>query len=82
MIKNISKIFFLILFLNTVNVSAIDEFVIEDIRVAGLQRLTPGTIFNYLPVEIGDVFNDQTASESLRELFRTGFFDDVTIEKE
>ncbi|NNE38737.1 MAG: outer membrane protein assembly factor BamA, partial [Gammaproteobacteria bacterium] len=68
--------------LNTFNVSAIEEFVIEDIRIAGLQRLTPGTIFNYLPVEIGDVFNDQTASESLRELFRTGFFDDVTIEKE
>ncbi len=82
MIKNSCKIIFLVLLLNTFNVSAIEEFVIEDIRIAGLQRLTPGTIFNYLPVEIGDVFNDQTASESLRELFRTGFFDDISIEKE
>jgi outer membrane protein insertion porin family len=82
MIKNSCKIVFLALLLNTFNVLAIEEFVIEDIRVTGLQRLTPGTIFNYIPVEIGDVFNDQMGSESLRELFRTGFFDDVIIQTE
>ena len=59
---------------------AVEEFVIEDIRIAGLQRLTPGTIFNYLPVEIGDTFNDQISAQSLRALFQTGFFDDVSFE--
>ena len=64
------------------NVLAIEEFTIEDIRVAGLQRLTPGTVFNYLPVEIGDEFNDEQSTESLRALFGTGFFDDVVLERE
>ncbi len=82
MIKKSCKIIFLYLLLNAVQVFAIEEFVIQDIRIAGLQRLTPGTIFNYLPVEIGDAFNDQKSAESLRELFRTGFFDDVKIERE
>ncbi|MGY8813763.1 MAG: outer membrane protein assembly factor BamA [Gammaproteobacteria bacterium] len=64
------------------NVHAIEEFTIEDIQVSGVQRLTPGTVFNYLPVKIGDVFNDERSSESLRGLFRTGFFDDVVLERE
>ena len=64
------------------NVFAIEAFTIEDIRVSGLQRLTPGTVFNYLPVEIGDEFNDDRSGESLRALFGTGFFDDVVLERE
>ena len=58
------------------------EFVIEDIRVEGLQRMTPGTIFNYLPVEVGDSFNEQISTESVRALFGTGFFDDVRLERD
>lgn len=62
--------------------AAIEEFTIEDIRIAGLQRLTPGTIFNYLPVKIGDKFNDRMSARSLRDLFTTGFFDDVVLQRE
>ncbi len=58
------------------------EFVIEDIRVVGLQRLTPGTVFNYLPVEVGDKFNEQISVEAARALFGTGFFNDVRLEKD
>ncbi|MBF8268886.1 MAG: outer rane protein assembly factor BamA [Gammaproteobacteria bacterium] len=65
----------------TANVTA-QEFVIDDIRVEGLQRMTPGTIFNYLPVEIGDTFNDEISTESVRALFGTGFFDDVRLERD
>jgi outer membrane protein insertion porin family len=61
---------------------AADEFVISDIRVVGLQRLTAGTIFNYLPVGVGDTFNDQVSVESVRSLFKTGFFDDVRLERD
>ena len=58
------------------------EFVVEDIRVEGLQRMTPGTIFNYLPVEVGDTFSEQISTESVRALFGTGFFDDVRLERD
>ena len=61
---------------------AVDEFTVRDIRVEGLQRLTPGTVFNYLPVEVGDTFNDQISVEAVRALFKTGFFDDVRLERE
>ena len=59
---------------------AADPFVIKDIRVEGLQRTEPGTVFNYLPVKVGDTFNDQKANEAIKALFATGFFNDVRIE--
>ena len=58
------------------------EFVIEDIRVEGLQRLTPGTVFNYLPVEVGDLFTPKLSADSASVLFKTGFFDDVRLERD
>ena len=45
---------------------AADPFVIKDIRVEGLQRTEPGTVFNYLPVKVGDTFNDDKAHESIK----------------
>ncbi len=57
-----------------------EGFVIRDIRVEGLQRTDPGTVFNYLGVRIGDRFNQERASEAIRTLFATGFFRDVRIE--
>ncbi|MBM3341201.1 MAG: outer membrane protein assembly factor BamA [Betaproteobacteria bacterium] len=59
---------------------AIDPFVIKDIRVEGLQRTEPGTVFSYLPVKVGDTMNEEKAAESIRALFATGFFRDVTLE--
>ncbi|OGT80291.1 MAG: outer membrane protein assembly factor BamA [Gammaproteobacteria bacterium RIFCSPLOWO2_02_FULL_61_13] len=59
-----------------------EEFVVQDIRVQGLQRLTPGTVFNYLPIEAGEKFNDQVSIEAVRALFKTGFFDDVRLERD
>ncbi len=61
---------------------AVQEFVIQDIRVEGLQRLTPGTVFNYMPIEVGDTFNDHISVEAVRSLFKTGFFDDVRLERD
>ncbi|WP_047249429.1 outer membrane protein assembly factor BamA [Chromobacterium subtsugae] len=59
---------------------AADPFVIKDIRVEGLQRTEPGTVFNYLPVKVGDTFTDAKAQESIKALFNTGFFNDVRVE--
>ncbi|HUP95372.1 MAG TPA: outer membrane protein assembly factor BamA [Burkholderiales bacterium] len=59
---------------------AIEPFVIKDIRVEGIQRTEAGTVFSYLPVKVGDTMTDERASQTLRALFATGFFRDVTIE--
>ena len=64
------------------NVYAVQEFVIEDIRVEGLQRITPGTVFNYLPMKVGDTFDDQRSAEAVKALFKTGFFKDIRLERD
>ncbi|MBT4836455.1 MAG: outer membrane protein assembly factor BamA [Methylococcales bacterium] len=62
-------------------VHAFDSFVIEDIYVEGLQRISPGTVFNYLPVDIDDVFDNKQSGNAIRSLFKTGFFKDVRLER-
>ena len=61
---------------------AADSFVIKDIRVEGLQRTEPGTVFSYLPLKVGDTFTDEQAAGAIKALFATGFFNDVRIETE
>ena len=61
---------------------AITPFVITDIRVEGLERLEAGTVFNYLPLKVGDELNDEEARLSIKELFGTGFFKDVALEQD
>tara|TARA_Y100001960_G_scaffold207243_1_gene216382 strand:- start:441 stop:2726 length:2286 start_codon:yes stop_codon:yes gene_type:complete len=82
MSKIYKSLYILILLTLFVSVEAVDEFVIEDIRVEGLKRITPGTVFNYLPMKVGDKFNDSISSDAVRALFKTGFFDDVKVEKD
>ncbi|NBO81418.1 MAG: outer membrane protein assembly factor BamA [Betaproteobacteria bacterium] len=55
---------------------------IRDIRIEGLQRIEPGTVFSYLPLQIGDRVTEQGTAEAVRTLFATGFFKDVRIELE
>jgi outer membrane protein insertion porin family len=57
------------------------DFVIEDIQVEGLQRISAGTVFNYLPVSVGSTIGEQDYSEIIRVLFKTGFFTDVNLER-
>ena len=75
-------LYLLLLTLFSTQAYPVQEFVIHDIRVEGLQRLTPGTVFNYMPIEVGDTFNDQISVEAVRSLFKTGFFDDVRLERD
>ena len=58
------------------------SFVVEDIRIEGIRRISAGTIFNYLPVRVGDDANDRTAGDAIRKLFETGFFKDVRVERD
>ncbi|MDH4390089.1 MAG: outer membrane protein assembly factor BamA [Aquabacterium sp.] len=61
---------------------AIEPFVLQDIRVEGLQRTDPGTVFAALPFRVGDTYSDDKAAAALRALFATGLFKDVRIEIE
>ena len=56
------------------------SFVVKDIRVEGLQRTEPGTIFSYLPVKVGETMDAEKAQQAVRALFATGFFQDVRLE--
>src|SRR3954462_5936587 len=55
---------------------------VSDIRVEGLQRTDPGTIFTSLPVKVGETMNEEKAQQALRALFATGFFQDGRLEVE
>jgi outer membrane protein insertion porin family len=59
-----------------------DNFVVGDIRIEGLQRISEGTVFNYLPVNIGDHLDGQRIGEAMRALYSTGFFRDVELRRE
>ncbi len=59
---------------------AIQPFVVKDIRVEGIQRIEAGTVFNYLPIKVGETVTDEKASRAIKALFHTGFFKDVRLE--
>src|SRR5688572_25782619 len=61
---------------------AFRPFVVKDIRVEGLQRTEPGTVFSYLPVKVGETIDGEKAQAALRALYATGFFSDVRLEAE
>lgn len=61
---------------------ALQPFVVKDIRVEGLQRISPGTVFNYLPIKVGDRVTDKSVQEAIRALYRTGFFSDIRLRHE
>lgn len=59
---------------------AVNPFTVRDIRIEGLQRVEPGTVFVSLPVRVGDVYDDEKGSSAIRVLFGLGLFKDVRIE--
>jgi len=62
------------------SLQASEPFVVKDIRVEGLQRVEPGTVFSYLPVQVGERFTSEKAADSIKALYATGFFRDVQIQ--
>jgi len=61
---------------------AIEPFTVKDIRVEGIQRTEAGTVFSYLPVRVGETFNDEKSVAAIKALYATGFFKDVKLEKD
>jgi len=69
-------------FLCTRPALAFEPFVVKDIRVEGVQRTDAGTVFNYLPIKVGDRVDNERASEAVKALYATSFFRDVRLEVE
>ena len=61
---------------------ALDPFVVSDIRVEGLQRISEGTVFNYMPVGTNELLTAAKGRQAIRSLFRTGFFSSIDLERE
>jgi outer membrane protein insertion porin family len=60
--------------------SAIEPFTVKDIRVEGIQRTEAGTVFSYLPVRVGERFDDDKSIAAIKALYATGLFKDVRLE--
>ncbi len=61
---------------------SMEPFTVGDIRVEGLQRISEGTVYNYLPVNIGDLLDERRVQEAIRALFGTGFFSDIELRRD
>jgi outer membrane protein insertion porin family len=61
---------------------AFQPFTVSDIRIEGLQRIAAGTVLSYLPIEPGQTMTDSTAQKAIEDLFKTGFFNNVELERQ
>ncbi len=61
---------------------AAGEFVVKDMRVEGLQRISEGTVFNYLPINIGDTVDSVRIGEAVRALYGQSLFDDIEMRRD
>lgn len=73
-------LFFLLLI--SLPLYAAETFVVKDIRLEGLQRISVGTVFNYLTIKIGDTFDKEQSTLAINRLYKTGFFKDISFERE
>ncbi|MCK4841873.1 MAG: outer membrane protein assembly factor BamA [Methylococcales bacterium] len=72
----------LLFFLVSQSAKSGDEFLVENIQVKGLQRISAGTVYNYFPISVGDVFSQNKAGSAIKTLFKTGFFKDISLARE
>lgn len=72
----------LIVVITASTVLAQEAFLVSDIRVKGLQRISAGAIFNFLSVKVGDTFDPANSSALIRQLYDTGFFKDIKLSTE
>ena len=73
------KLFILFFILLSSNIYAFDPFTVSDIRIVGLQRVSTGSIFNVIPISVGDEINQRKSVDITKSLFLTDQFDDRTL---
>ena len=67
---------------NALSAFAFETFVVEDIRIEGLKRISEDTVLNYLPIHAGESLANSRTAEILKALFETGFFQDIKLERD
>ena len=82
--KTLTRLNSIILLVSAIalNIQADEIFSVQDIRIEGLQRVSAGTVFGSLPINIGDQVDESILRASTRALFRTGYFADVLLSRE
>jgi len=81
MLRNLSRILLALGFFFSACCFA-DTFVVKDIKVEGLERIDVGTVYNDLPIKVGDTFDTNEAPDVIRTLYRSGFFSDISLGRE
>ena len=76
------KTVFVLLALLPLSSVAASNFVVKDMRVEGLQRISEGTVFNYLPINIGDEIDGIRIGEAIRALYGQDLFDNIEMRRE
>ncbi len=80
--KIVKHFVFCVLLAAATSAWAVERFVVNDIRVEGLQRISPDTVFAALPLNVGDRISEESLAHAARSLFRSGNFDDIKIGRE
>ena len=80
--KIVKHFVFCVLLAAATSAWAVERFVVSDIRVEGLQRISPDTVFAALPLNVGDRVREEGLAHAARTLFRSGNFDDIKIGRE
>jgi outer membrane protein insertion porin family len=78
----VRKTLFALLVLLPFTSMAAGSFVVKDMRVEGLQRISEGTVFNYLPINIGDTIDSVRIGEAIRALYGQNLFDDIEMRRD
>ncbi len=76
--RSILLISALALLVSAVSVQA-DSFTVDHIEVTGAKKISVGTVFNYLPINVGESFDEARSPEVIRELYSTGFFETIEL---
>ena len=59
-----------------------EEFIVKDIKIEGLEKISEGALLNYLPVNIGDNLDENRIQESIRSVYSSGFFKNIEFRKD
>ena len=59
-----------------------DEFIVKDIKIEGLEKISEGALLNYLPLNIGDALSENKIQESIRSVYSSGFFKNIEFRKD
>ena len=77
-----SLVIFVLITLFPLSVVSEEEWVVSDIRIRGLQRVSAGSVFNVMPIAVGDTVDTFDLQDTAKTIFKTGQFDDIQLGRE